>query len=157
MKLMFKQRFFSWLDSYDIYDEIGETVYTVSGKLAWGHKLEINDRFGNHLATLKEQVISFLPRFAIQMNGETVGTITKEFTFFKPSFTIDCNGWRVEGSFWEWDYQILTSDGRVVAAIEKQLFNFTDTYMIDVYEEQDSLLALMVVLAIDAVKCSDNK
>jgi uncharacterized protein YxjI len=156
MKLMFKQRFFSWFDSYDIYDERGATVYTVSGKLAWGHKLEIYDHYENHLATLREQVISFLPRFAIQMNGETVGTITKEFTFFKPSFVVDCNDWHVEGSFWEWDYHILSSDGSVVATIEKQLFNFTDTYMIDVYEEQDSLLALMVVLAIDAVKCSDK-
>jgi uncharacterized protein YxjI len=29
MKLLFKQRFFSWFDSYDIYNESGETVYTV--------------------------------------------------------------------------------------------------------------------------------
>ena len=29
MKLLFKQRFFSWLDSYDIYDEAGNTVFTV--------------------------------------------------------------------------------------------------------------------------------
>ena len=28
MKLLFKQRFFSWFDSYDIYDEAGSTVYT---------------------------------------------------------------------------------------------------------------------------------
>ncbi|MFR3728349.1 LURP-one-related/scramblase family protein [Lacrimispora sp.] len=156
MKLLFRQRFFSWFDSYDIYDESGATVYTVSGKLAWGHKLEIYDRYGNHVATLREQVFSFLPQFAIQMNGETIGTITKKFTFFKPSFTVDCKDWHVEGNFWEWDYQILNSGGSVVATIEKQLFNFTDTYLIDVYEETDSLLALMVVLAIDAVKCSDN-
>ena len=32
MKLFFKQRFFSWFDSYDIYNEAGETVYTVEGK-----------------------------------------------------------------------------------------------------------------------------
>ena len=25
MKLLFKQRFFSWFDSYDIYDETGAT------------------------------------------------------------------------------------------------------------------------------------
>ena len=37
MKLLFKQRFFSWFDSYDIYDENGDTVYTVEGQLAWGH------------------------------------------------------------------------------------------------------------------------
>ena len=28
MRLLFRQRFFSWFDSYDIYDENGSTVYT---------------------------------------------------------------------------------------------------------------------------------
>ena len=32
MRLNFKQRFFSWFDSYDIYDEAGNTVYTVEGQ-----------------------------------------------------------------------------------------------------------------------------
>ena len=35
MRLLFRQRLFSWFDSYDIYDEAGNTVYTVEGKLAW--------------------------------------------------------------------------------------------------------------------------
>ncbi len=83
MKLMFKQRFFSWFDSYDIYNEEGGCVFTVSGKPAWGHKLEIYDRNGSHLATLKEQIFTFLPRFYIIINDETVGTITKEFYFFQ--------------------------------------------------------------------------
>lgn len=29
MRLLFRQRLFSWFDSYDIYDEAGNTVYTV--------------------------------------------------------------------------------------------------------------------------------
>ena len=37
MRLLFKQRLFSWFDSYDIYDEDGNTVYTVKGQLSWGH------------------------------------------------------------------------------------------------------------------------
>ena len=36
MRLYFKQRFFSWFDSYDIYDEAGNTVFTVEGQLSWG-------------------------------------------------------------------------------------------------------------------------
>ena len=36
----------------------------------------------------------------------------------------------------------------------KELFHWTDTYVIDVAEEKDALYALMVVLAIDAEKCS---
>lgn len=34
MKLLFKQRAFTWFDSYDIFDEAGDTVYTVQGRLA---------------------------------------------------------------------------------------------------------------------------
>ena len=31
MKLLFKQRAFTWFDSYDIYDENENTVYVVKG------------------------------------------------------------------------------------------------------------------------------
>ena len=53
MKLLFKQRIFSWLDSYDIYDEKGETVYTVKGQLSFGHKLFIYNKYGEHISTIK--------------------------------------------------------------------------------------------------------
>ena len=55
MKLLFKQRFFSWFDSYDIYNEAGETVYTVEGQFSWGHCLHILDAAGNHIGTVKER------------------------------------------------------------------------------------------------------
>ena len=35
------------IDSYDIYDEAGNTVYVVKGQLSWGHKLVIYDAYGN--------------------------------------------------------------------------------------------------------------
>ena len=64
MKLCFKQRFFSWFDSYDIYDaSTGATAFTVEGKLAWGHCLHILDAQGRHIATVKERVLTFLPKF----------------------------------------------------------------------------------------------
>lgn len=152
MRLYFKQRFFSWFDSYDIYNENGDVLYTVQGQMAWGHKLQIYNASGQHVGTLREQILTFLPRFDIHLGDEHVGTITKQFTFFKPSFSLDCNGWNVEGNFWEWDYSIRSNSG-VVARIEKQFLSLTDTYLIDVLNPGDSLLALMIVLAIDAVKC----
>ena len=39
-----------------------------------------------------------------------------------------------------------------VAIIRKEIFNFTDTYVIDVKEVENALDALMFVLAIDAEK-----
>ena len=154
MRLLFKQRFFSWFDSYDIYDEDGNTVYTVEGKLDWGHRLHILDANGCHIGTVKQKILTFLPRFEIYEGEKFRGYIQKEFTFFLPRYTVECNGWQVEGSFMEWDYSVMAPDGSPVAQISKELFNWTDTYVIDVADPKDALCALMLVLAIDAEKCS---
>jgi uncharacterized protein YxjI len=92
MKLLFKQRLFSWFDSYDIFDEAGNTVFTVKGELAWGHLLRIYDAAGFEVGHIKEKVFSWLPRFEIYLGGNYVGNIQKEFSFFKPRFHIDYNG-----------------------------------------------------------------
>ena len=154
MKLLFKQRFFSWFDSYDIFDEAGNIVYTVKGQLAWGHCLKIFDARGVEIGTVRERVLTFLPKFEMYFGDRYVGCISKEFTLFRPRFNIDCNGWHIDGDWLEWDYTILNSDGHGIAAVSKEIWNWTDTYVIDVHNPQDSLCALMLVLAIDAEKCS---
>ncbi len=156
MRLYFKQRFFSWFDSYDIYDEAGQTVYTVQGKPAWGHRLEIFNAAGAFLGQVKEDVFTFLPRFRLYSGKTPVGEIRKNFTLFKPSFTLDCCGWQVSGDFWGWEYQVLDSSGGLVMTASKELFRMTDTYVLDVVNPADALLCLMVVLAIDAEKCSNG-
>jgi len=154
MKLLFKQRFFSWFDSYDIYNEAGETIYTVKGQLSWGHCLKIYDFSGREIGTVKERILTFLPKFEIFLGEEYMGCISKEFTLFRPRFNIDFNGWHVEGSFLEWDYDIVDRAGRNVATVSKELFKWTDTYVIDVADPNNAVCALMLVLAIDAEKCS---
>ena len=56
----------------------------------------------------------------------------------------------------EWDYTIDSPSRGCIATITKELFRWKDTYVIDVANPQDALGALMVVLAIDAEKCSRN-
>lgn len=154
MKLLFKQKFFSWFDSYDIFDESGEVVYTVKGQLAWGHCLKIFDCNGCEIATVKERIFTLLPKFEMFLGDTYVGSICKEFSFFKPRYNIDYKGWQVEGNFLEWDYNITDFSGIAVAHVSKELFNWTDTYSIDVFDPNDALTALMLVIAIDAEKCS---
>ena len=156
MKLLYKQRFFSWFDSYDIYDESGNTVYTVEGQLSWGHCLKIFDKAGNEVGTVKERILTFLPKFEIYLGNDYTGCISKEFSFFTPRFDIDFNGWHVDGNFFEWDYRIIDSGYKEIATVSKELFNWTDTYVIDINDPEDALCALMLVLAIDAEKCSRN-
>lgn len=157
MKLLFRQRFFSWFDCYDIYDENENTVYTVKGQLSWGHCLKIYDVAGREVGTVKERVFTFLPKFELYEGPQYIGCLSKEFSFLKPCYNIDFNGWEIQGSFMEWDYTIATSDGRKVAVISKELFHMTDTYILDIADPKDALHVLMFVLAIDAEKCSRNR
>ena len=85
MKLIFKQRIFSWFDSYDIYDEYGNTVFTVEGKMSWGKKLHVNDASGAHVATLQQRIFSFMPTFDIFLGERQVGSIKK--ALFKHSLS----------------------------------------------------------------------
>ncbi len=154
MRLLFRQRFFSWFDSYDIYNEAGETVYVVKGQLSWGHCLKIFDAQGTEAGTVQERVLTFLPKFEMYLGTRYVGCISKEFSFFTPHYNIECNGWHVDGDFLEWDYRIVDAAGQQVASISKELLHLTDTYVIDVRDPADALCALMLALAIDAEKCS---
>ncbi len=156
MKLIFKQRIFSWLDSYDVYDEYGSTVFTVKGKLSWGHLLKIYDANGNEVGTVKEKLLTLLPKFEMYFGEEHIGSICKELTFLTPKYNIDYNGWHVEGSWLEWDYSIVDYTGMKVASVSKEIWRLTDTYVINVKDPHDAIYALMLVLAIDAEKCSRN-
>ena len=154
MKLLFKQRLLSWFDSYDIYNEEGETVFTVQGKLSWGHRLEIYDASERHLGTVKEELLTMMPRFALYSGDRCLGSIRKKLTFLKPLYTLDCNGWEVRGDILEWNYEVWDpASGRMVMTAHKEIWNWTDTYTIDVADDRDVLLSLMIVLAIDAAQC----
>ena len=156
MKMRIRQRAFSWFGRFDVADEMGDKLFTVEGKLSWGRCFHIYDRLENHVATLKQEVWSFLPRFEMYLGDTFFGTVKKEFSFLKPRFSLDVNGWQVQGNWFEWDYDIIDSYGRTVAVISKEVFNFTDTYTIETERNEDALGVLMIVLAIDAEKEARN-
>ena len=157
MRLLFKQRLFSWFDSYDIYDGAGNTMFVVKGQLAWGHLLRIYDANGNEIGYIEEKILTWLPKFEMYIGKHYAGCISRELTLFKPKYNIDYKGWHVEGDWMEWNYSILNAAGQNVASVSKELWNWTDTYVIDVRDPRDAVYALMLVLAIDAEKCSRKK
>ncbi len=152
MQLLFKQKFVSLAGKYEIYDSKGNVVYMILGRVSMPKRYEIYDAKGNFLAELKAKVFVILPTFRLYIGDREAGCVKKKFTFLSPKFEVDCNGWRVDGNIWEWNYKIMSADSKTVATVSKQLLNLTDTYAIDVVDPKDALLALMVVLAIDAEK-----
>jgi uncharacterized protein YxjI len=157
MQLLIKQRVFSWTDSYDIYDENGEAKYFVKAEFfTLGHQLHVYDRNQNEIGVIRQRLWTLLPVFDIEISGRRVGSIQKRFALFHPKYEVDYNGWRVEGDFLGWEYDVY--DGCSVAChISKQLLHWGDTYVIDFQNPADELQGLLLVIAIDAANCSDGK
>lgn len=154
MRMVFRQRFLSLLDSYDVYAEDGSVLFRVEGRFSWAHKVDIYDRSGRFVGTMKQRVFSWLPKFEIYVGTLYRGCICREFSFLHPRYHYEANGWQVVGSLLEWDYRIVDTQGRTVATVSKALFHLTDTYVIDTAKPEDALEVLMFVLAMDAEKCS---
>ena len=157
MKLLIKQRVFSWTDSYDVYDESGEARYQVSAEFfSLGHRLHVYDkRTGREIGAIHEKLFTFLPQFEIVIAGEVRGVVRKEFTFFIPKYRVDYRGWDVDGDIMGWDYRV-TDGGREIMDISKELFHWSDTYVLNFRDPADEIPGLLLVLAIDAANCNND-
>lgn len=156
MKLLIKQRVFSWGDTYDIYDEYGNVKYLVKAEVfSFGHQLHVYDAYGNEIGQIHQKLFTFMPKFEIEMGGRVLGTISRVITFFKPEYEIDFNGWYVKGDFLGWEYDVFSRDGLIVH-ITKEWLHWGDTYVLDFTKPEDELMGLMLVIAIDAANCSND-
>ncbi len=157
MKLYIKQRIFSWTDSYDVYDETGEPRYEVRAEFfALGHQIHVYDKgTGRELGSIHQRLFTLMPQFEIVIDGQVQGTVRKEFTFLRPRYQVDYRGWEVEGDFLGWDYQV-TSGNRTVMTISKELFHWSDTYVLSYANPANEMPGLLLVLAIDAANCDHN-
>ena len=151
MRLLIKQKVFSWRDKFAIKAENGNDRYYAEGEVfSWAKKLHIFDLSGREVAYIEQKVWSWMPKYYIFRNGSPVALIRKEISFLHPKYTMEGPGWTVEGSFWEHDYEIL-EQGRKIADVRKEWFTWGDFYVLDIADGWDEVLALAVVLTIDCV------
>ena len=133
MELLIKQRVFSWSDTYDVYDQWEEPKYFVKAEIfTLGHIIHVYDRQNQEVGCIRERLLTFLPKFELEIGGESLGEIRKEFTFFSPRYTLDCNGWEVSGNFMGWEYEV-TDGSRQVMNITKEIFHWGDTYVLHLF------------------------
>ena len=157
MKLLLKHRFFSWTDTYDVFDEADCVKYFVKAEFfTFGHVLHVYDTAGNEVGCIREKILTFMPKFEVIIGGQLLGTISKKFTLFSEDYVLDYKGWDVEGDFLGWDYSVRDKYGADVVSVSKEIFNFTDVYSIAFYRSSDELPALLTAIAIDAANCGKN-
>ena len=85
MKLLIKQRVFSWSDTYDVYDEQGNPKYFVKAEFfSIGHRIHVYRKNGEEIGVIQQKLLTLMPKFEVEIGGRAVGVIEKRFTFLKP-------------------------------------------------------------------------
>ena len=156
MKLYIKQKVFSIGAKFNITDEYGEERYRVEGEIfTLGKKLHIYNPNGDEVALVQQKLLSIMPRFHIFVNGEKIAEILKEFTFLRPRYDIFGKNWTVEGDFLAHDYTIMEQGNRI-ASVHKVWMSWGDSFELEIYDTQDEVGLIAVILVIDAVMDSNN-
>lgn len=154
MKLYMKQKAFSWRDKFWVKDENEQDQYYVEGEfLSWGKKLHMFDSAHHEVAFIRQKVPTWMPRYIVEIDGREICHIVKRFTFLKQRYELEGLPWHVEGDFWAHEYTLF-ENSREVMRMSKHWFTWGDSYELDIDREEDSLICLCVVLAIDAAMAS---
>ena len=156
MKLYMKEKVFSWGDRFTVKDENGCDKYFVQGEVfSLGKNLHILNIHDEEVAYIQQRLLTLMPRFTVSMGGREVAQIRKEFTLFFQRYVIDGLGWEVDGSILAHEYEI-RKNGRTIVRISKEWLTWGDSYMLDIADPADELIALAVVLTIDCVAEASN-
>ena len=160
MRFVMRERFWSLGGRYDIRDEQGNDAYYVQGKFfSIGDKLTFNDASGAELARIDQKLLSWGPTYEVSIGGRLAAIVKKKlFTFFRCKFMGDVPGpddLEAEGDFLDHEYTF-TRHGRAVARASKKWFSWTDTYGIEIANEEDVVLVLASAIVID-LACHEDK
>lgn len=153
MRYLIKERIFSFADRFTINDESNRPQYEVVGKIfAIGNKLNFYDIRGKHILYIEQKIFRLLPEYSIYEDGRVSGKVYKELTLFKPKFTIDSvyGSFTIEGSVLKHDFNIL-KNGRPIAYINKKWISFSDTYSVEINDEENHAFILALIIVLDQI------
>ena len=153
-----KQKFRIGGERFDIKDDRGEIAYQVEGSFFKIPKtFTIYDADNQKVSEIRKEVMTFLPRFEIQLSNGDSFYIRKKFTFFKDKYEFDNLALRIEGDIWDWDFKLLDDRDQVIAGISKEFIRLTSTYNLTVYEDSYADLVVSLCVAIDYVEMLESQ
>lgn len=158
MRLIIKQKIFSFGDNFVIRDEMDNPILTVKGKVfSFGDKLRIYDMYGNEIFYIEQKLFKLMPQYEIWQNGNQVAYLKREFTLFKPRINIQSvyGNFTIEGKILQHNFTIYR-DNQEVAVVSKKFMSFSDTYTLDIRENENVHFLTTLVIVIDQMLHDDH-
>lgn len=152
MKFAIKQRLISAGDDFDIKNEFGKKVYYVDGKaFAFADDLTIKDMQRNEVARIKKKLFTFIPTYTVSRKGQVLATVKRRPFTMRTRFRLEIPGpgkYEVVGNMFRWDYKIMR-DHKEIAVVSKKILAMSDSYGVEIFDEQDAITILGVAIVID--------
>ncbi len=137
-----------------IKDGQGRDVYFVDGAaISLGRHLSIKDMQGREVASIQQELIAFTPTYEIHVRGGTSAHVSMKLLTITDRLKIDVPGWddlEARGDLFHHEYAIHRG-GRRVAQISKAWIALTDSYGIEIDDDEDQLLLLCSAVVIDEI------
>ncbi len=153
MKYVVREKIFTIGNKFQIKDEQGIPRFEVVGKVfTIGKKLNIYDMLGSNVSHIEQKILRFLPEYNIYLNNKLGATIKQKLTLFRSKFSInsDFGKFDVDGDIFAYNFSIY-KNGRKVAKINKKWVSFSDTYMVDIDDNENQAFILSIVIVLDQV------
>lgn len=152
MKFFVKNKFGSLGGSSKVYDENGTNLFKVKGKVfSFTRKKKIFDMDGKLLFIVKNKFINWWAHTSFIFDGEKQKIASVKNRVFKGGYDvvgytdeIALDGWGLKG------YTVL-KNGKKVGSVKSNIMALTDTYEVEVDDEQDIAFMVAIIVAMDNV------
>ena len=137
-----------------IKDQHGHDVYLVDGAaVSLGRRLVIKDLQGRELATVHQTLIALTPSFEIHEKNGSSARVSMKLLSLKDRLKIDVPGsddLEAHGDLFHHEYDIARRH-REVAHVSKRWIALTDSYGVEIDDDQDQILLLACAVVIDEI------
>ncbi len=154
IELFMKQKAISIKPKFDIFDQNQNVVYHVEGDIT-RHNFSIQ-REGSEVIKMKKKLISIMPEYALEQNGEKIGSLKKKFKLTQPEVNgmIKGQDLQIAGDLLGFDFDICLG-GRTIGHVDTARTIWSDCYRIAIFDAH--LKDIVIALAIICDNVSDQE
>ncbi|ASW44248.1 MULTISPECIES: LURP-one-related/scramblase family protein [Eubacteriales] len=157
-KFSINQRLFSIGSKFDVLNEHGKEEYIVEAdKFDIGKNIYVYDLNNRRILFLKQQIRIGAHRYiAYDSNMMEIAEIRKEFMFPEYNITGQMGNIKMRARDVLGRHYIIEKENREIGRIDKEISIFTDSYSLEVFDEEYTVFLIGLLVIIDMVRYHEN-